>query len=83
MRVARTQKRPFEWSKSGDNGVIVAGMKSITPTISGLASSLFLNVGLTHLAEKLDTIAHHQIRSASGPSAPCVFPTMFRPRSRR
>ena len=35
-------------------------MKSITPTINGLASSLCLNVGLTKLAEKLDPVFNHQ-----------------------
>lgn len=31
-------------------------MNSITHTISGLASSLFLNVGLIYVAQKLDPI---------------------------
>lgn len=32
-------------------------MNSINHTISGLASSLFLNVGLTQIAQKLDPIS--------------------------
>lgn len=35
-------------------------MKSITHTISGLASSLFLNIGCTELAEKLDPVVTSQ-----------------------
>jgi hypothetical protein len=31
-------------------------MNSITHTISGLASSLFLNVGLTQVAQKFDPV---------------------------
>lgn len=60
-------------------------MKSITHTISGLASSLFLNVGLTQVAEKLDPVANHQTQSAHtglgtlGTTA-CV-PCHFTPRS--
>jgi len=59
-------------------------MKSITPTLSGLASSLFLNVGLTQLAEKFDTIANHQTRTTGGLSAQfCVTPCGFTPRRNR
>lgn len=61
-------------------------MKTITPTINALASSLCLNLGLTKAAEKLDPIASHadQAQSAlSGgpcmPSAPCAYT----PRNRR
>lgn len=32
-------------------------MKAITPTINGLASSLFLNVGLVNLAQRLDPVS--------------------------
>lgn len=32
-------------------------MNSITHTINGLASSLFLNVGLTQIAQKLDPVS--------------------------
>jgi hypothetical protein len=31
-------------------------MKSIASAVTGLASSLFLNLGLTRIAEKLDTV---------------------------
>ena len=33
-------------------------MKTITSTLSGLSSSLFLNVGLTAIAQKLDPVSH-------------------------
>lgn len=63
---------------------MVAAMKSITPTISGLASSLFLNVGLTQIAEKLDMIANHQTRAAGALSAQfCTAPSSFTPRRSR
>ena len=34
-------------------------MKSINHAINGLASSLLLNIGLTSVAEKFDTVAQH------------------------
>jgi hypothetical protein len=53
-------------------------MKTITTTINGLASSLFLNVGLTRLAQKLDPVSHgsyERLAEAHGPAitAPCSF----------
>lgn len=59
-------------------------MKSITPTISGLASSLFLNFGLTRIAEKFDQTANHQVNNPGGLSAQyCAVPCNFTPRPRR
>ena len=54
-------------------------MKTITTTLSGLASSLFLNVGLTRAAQKLDPVSHQNCEicaEAAVPalSAPCQFP---------
>jgi len=61
-------------------------MKSITPTLSGLASSLFLNVGLTGFAEKLDPVTGTKselIRKGEGlASGTCVVPCAFPDRSR-
>lgn len=62
-------------------------MKTITSSISGLASSLFLNVGLTQVAEKLDPmVAQHHGRITGMRSAqfcetctpPCGFPARAR-----
>ncbi len=39
-------------------------MNSITHTINGLASSLFLNVGLTQIAQKLDPISGKKFAAA-------------------
>jgi len=64
-------------------------MKSITPTISGLASSLCLNVGLTKLAEKLDAVAtyHGEVMvnrtDRSGGVQATNWPTYFSPRPSR
>jgi len=58
-------------------------MKNITSSISGLASSLFLNVGLTQMATKLDPMATQHsdqikdMRSAV-PCAVCSIPTSNR-----
>jgi hypothetical protein len=54
-------------------------MKTITSTLSGLASSLFLNVGLTNAAQKLDPVSHQNCEictEAAAPalSAPSLFP---------
>ena len=54
-------------------------MKTITTTLSGLASSLFLNVGLTQAAQKLDPVSHQNCEicpEAVAPAltAPCLFP---------
>jgi hypothetical protein len=60
-------------------------MKTITPSLRGLASSLLLNVGLTQAAEKLDPIAAHQTKGAPARSAlatqPCT-PCLYTMRSR-
>ena len=55
-------------------------MNSITHTIKGLASSLFLNIGLTKFAEKLDPIGSGHRQVLDMPSAmfctacePCNF----------
>jgi hypothetical protein len=59
-------------------------MKSITPLLSGLASSLFLNVGLTRLAEKLDPmVKHHRQTDYSGPVYASAIPCAFTPRAAR
>lgn len=61
-------------------------MKTITPTLNGLASSLFLNLGLTKAAEKLDPIAsqakHDPSLLSVGPCTPCI-PSAYTPRNRR
>lgn len=51
-------------------------MNSMNNTLSGLASSLFLNVGLTRIAEKLDPMPQHDSKSilvvdASGTCVSC------------
>ena len=54
-------------------------MNSINHTISGLASSLFLNVGLTSVAQKLDPVSLREITTATSAlsaeicSVPCEF----------
>jgi hypothetical protein len=56
-------------------------MKTITPSLRGLASSLLLNVGLTQAAEKLDPIAAHQTKggvalgalATTQPCTPCLY----------
>lgn len=40
-------------------------MKTITSTLTGLASSLFLNAGLAQIAEKLDPVARSGVQSNS------------------
>jgi hypothetical protein len=56
-------------------------MNSITHTISGLASSLFLNVGLTQVAQKLDPVSAAKCKiSSTGLSSelsavPCEYTT--------
>ena len=54
-------------------------MKNITSTISGLASSLLLNVGLNQIAQKLDPVSHSSCElcvnaHAAAISMPCQFP---------
>lgn len=60
-------------------------MKTITPSLRGLASSLLLNVGLTQAAEKLDPVAGHQTKNDQGTGAlatmgcsPCHFSAIRR-----
>jgi hypothetical protein len=58
-------------------------MKSINHAINGLASSLFLNVGLTSAAEKFDTVVQHEksivtIQGAA-PTEVCDWACNFRP----
>lgn len=83
------QKRRFERSTSAAKRTIVAPMKSITPTINGLASSLCLNVGLTKLAEKLDPVAtfHGEIMinstDRSGGVQASTWPSLYTPRPSR
>ncbi len=54
-------------------------MNSINHTLSGLASSLFLNVGLTQIAQKLDPVSAREIAvatdalSAEISAVPCNF----------
>ncbi len=36
---------------------MIEAMKNITSSLTGLASSLFLNVGLTQMAQKLDPVS--------------------------
>lgn len=55
-------------------------MKTITSTLSGLSSSLFLSVGLTAIAQKLDPVSHDRCEicaEATGASLTiiCSFPT--------
>lgn len=52
-------------------------MKAINHSIRGLASSLFLNVGLTQVAEKLDPVVTGQSKisgssTGAGASIGCV-----------
>jgi hypothetical protein len=59
-------------------------MKSITRTISGLASSLFLNVGLARVAEQLDPTMKDQRRTDyAGPVFSTNYPCCFTPRPAR
>ena len=57
-------------------------MKTITSTLSGLSSSLFLNVGLTQIAQKLDPVSgrpSEQCTEAHGPAF--CYPSGFTPKS--
>lgn len=64
-------------------------MKSINHAINGLASSLLLNVGLTRMAEKLDTVrsvgskseaaAENCIFLCNFSAENCIFLCNFRP----
>ncbi len=57
-------------------------MNSINHTIHGLASSLFLNIGLTNVAQKLDPVSTKKIVQAPEAivSGNCVFPCNFTPK---
>ena len=61
-------------------------MKTITPSLNGLASSLLLNLGFSKAAEKLDPVAVHQTKHdavlSGGPCVTCV-PSAYMPRNRR
>ncbi len=59
-------------------------MKNITSSITGLASSLLSNVGLSHLAQKIDPLSRHAVDLAPEAHGPafCV-PTDFTPKPRR
>jgi hypothetical protein len=61
-------------------------MKTINHTINGLASSLFLNVGLTRIAEKFDiTVKNASKETIAVPgmtsSEDCTIPCNFTPES--
>jgi hypothetical protein len=55
-------------------------MKTIASSISGLASSLLLNVGLNQIAQKLDPVSHGRFEhcacahGAAFSTVPCEFP---------
>lgn len=59
-------------------------MKTITPSLRGLASSLLLNAGLTKAAEKLDPVADGQVKltNANGLAAITCYPSRFSARGR-
>jgi hypothetical protein len=48
------------------------GMKSINSAVTGLASSLLLNVGLTSVAERFDTVKSASTK-ANGSAESCVW----------
>lgn len=57
-------------------------MKTITSTLSGLSSSLFLNVGLTQIAQKLDPVSSRPSELCSEANGPSFcFPCGFTPKS--
>ncbi len=59
-------------------------MKNIQSTLTGLTASLFVSVGLTQIAEKLDPVSRQPIDvgvDAHGP-AMCI-PTDFTPKPHR
>lgn len=51
----------------------MAAMNKITSTLSGLTSSLFLSVGLSNLAQKLDPVSsvRHEICADAQSAAYC------------
>jgi len=60
-------------------------MKSIAPTIRGLASSLLLNVGFSQAAEKFDPVADRQIKLSNvggAVGAIATYPSQFTARRR-
>lgn len=86
MGTGRLDNRLFAASHGARRWAIVGTMKTITPSLRGLASSLLLNVGLAQAAEKLDPIARHQTKGVHALGAlattnPCA-PSMFTMRSR-
>jgi hypothetical protein len=53
-------------------------MKNITSSLSGLTSSLLLNVGLAQVAQKLDPISGRAIETQAEAHGPALcFPSEF------
>jgi len=60
-------------------------MKSITPSLRGLASSLLLNAGFSQAAEKLDPVADRQVKLSNAGGAVgaiATYPSQFTARRR-
>lgn len=67
---------------------MMCGMNKINHAINGLASSLLLNVGLTHAAEKLDPMVKQTMSSTVAAKStmscePCIYPCYFTPETGR
>jgi hypothetical protein len=73
----RRKIRSFSKSAFCVIGAKVAGMKTINHAINGLASSFLLNVGLTSIAEKFDTVESSAAKSDL--SSESCWPCNFRP----
>lgn len=56
-------------------------MKSINNAINGLTSSLLLNVGLTSIAEKFDTVQSFSSKSDPAAVENCIWLCNFTPES--
>lgn len=56
-------------------------MKSINHAINGLASSLLLNIGLTNIAEKFDTVQSLSSKSDAAAVENCIYLCNFTPES--
>lgn len=56
-------------------------MKSINHAINGLASSLLLNVGLTSVAEKFDTVQSFGSKPDAAAVENCIYLCSFTPES--
>lgn len=59
---------------------MMATMKSINSTLTGLTSSLLMNIGLTGVAQRLDPLGAPDRRSSSAPirsAELCVMPCNF------